>query len=549
MGLRQEACDRKFAQYHAQFYQIALAQLLEEGASGAEAEAERQAATEAFRIMCQTDLYFLATEIYGMDTAKRGGRRIWDETLHGLLCDQLEKEDNSLIWMSRHMLKTTVAKIWCVQQLIRDPVNVAILMGSMTAEKVEAELRSIKTMLLNKKLMQAFPDIIFPRKKWEKDTRESLTITRNITDEDGEVRQIMPDEAQIEVFGLEKTVIGRHPTHIYLDDVITDKNTTTAVQIGKAIDHFSAISSLKGIDTVTKIVGTPWHSMDLYHYIIENNVIPPENRIRIAGVHMAGDEEVIDYKWFTRKFLKQQKKEMRHLYWPQLHLDTRPREDRLFIPPYPQWHTLPEEVEYYIAVDPATGLGQDKSGIAVGAVDAVNTTKLLLVEAEAYDVRSEELADIILQKIVQYNPNRCGIELGLQAALLSLIRLKAQEMYKSVGMFPMPEFFEIKTGGGERQKKWQKIDNTFGAMLRDKRVELTPGMEKLRFQMEAFDKNKQKNDDDILDAVSMLVKTVPYFSYGYFQREDGEPEARSLTWKMLAKKCRQESDRARIFLN
>lgn len=541
---RSDRCAAQYKRYYDELYPIA--------AEENEATAEKQAAVSAFRLMCETDLYFLATEVFGMDRAKNGGRKIWYEPIHGLLCDLLQNDDDSLIWMSRHMLKTTVSSIWCVQQILRDPTNVAIGLWSMSSRKAESILKTVKTMLLHPKLVQAYPDRIPPRKKWERDAADALTLTRDVPGIDG--REFKPNEEQIEVAGLDTNVTGRHYTHHYLDDIITDKNTTTAVQIEKAIDQYSAIAGLKGITTVEKIIGTPWHSLDLYHYIIENNLIPRDQRIHLAGVHLEGEREVIDYPWYTRKFLEDQRKKMRHLYWPQLHLDTRPREDRIFVPPYPEWTTWPEEAtEFYMACDPSTGRSErhDKSGLVVGAVDPENTTALWLIEAESHTLLAEELATLLVEKIIQYRPKRLGIELGLQAGLLDLLRLKAQEKEKLIGWFPMPHIHEIKTGGGEYGKnKTQKIDNTLGAMLRDKRVFLHPGMTKLMFQMEAYDPNKQKNDDDILDAAGMLIQTVPYFSYGYYQNENGEQVCQGLTWKdLVAAYSRPKSPRERLFAN
>ena len=552
---RTEIALRQYKQHYDEFYSIVYEEQLKGQTTRHEAMmiAENKAAMLSFRIMCQTNLWFLGTEVYGMADAKKGGRKLLYEPAHGPLCDELSKDESSLIWMSRHMLKTTWGEIWCVQKILRDPANTSILLGSMSANRARSILRTIKGMILHPKIKEAFSDIIVTNdRRWAKNDLDAMTMTRDIPDPDGVTRQIPPDGEQIEVFGLDKVVIGKHPTDIYLDDIITDKNTTTAVQIEKAIDQFSAISSLKGIDTVMKIIGTPWHSMDLYHYLIQNKVIPESNQIRIAGAHIEGDKEIIDYPWYTRKFLDQQKKEMRHLYWPQIHLDTRPREDRMFVPPYPIWsnETFPKNPLFYIGCDPATGLGNDKAGIAIGAVDIDNPTGIFLVEADSHKLLSEELAQVLVEKCMQYRPKRMGIEYGLQVALDPLIRLKAQEKQREIGYFPMPEPWEVKTGGGSEygQKKWQKIDNTFGSMLRDGRIFLHPSMVNLEFQMGTFDKNKQKNEDDILDAVMILIRTVPYFSYGFF-KDNGEPVARKLTWKSLFGYNKEKSERERIFAN
>ena len=268
---------------------------------------------------------------------------------------------------------------------------------------------------------------------------------------------------------------------------------------------------------------------------------------------MEGEREVVDYPWFTREFLRKQKKQMRHLYWPQMHLDTRPRDDRMFVPPYPIWAELPEAVEYYIGFDPSTGTGADSTGITVGAVDAVNTTALYLVESGSFMLRHEELASKALDLIVRYNPVRIGIEGVYFETLIPLIRMQAQERFKSVGEFPMPEFFKVSHGGGKNaDAKWQKIDNSFGAMLRDGRILFGQGgMRQLRTEMDLYDKHKQKNEDDTIDSVNITIATIPYFSYGDFKNDDGTKVAQKQTWKALVEGLNKSrgGDRERMFAN
>ncbi|HUT87721.1 MAG TPA: hypothetical protein VMX15_06525 [Candidatus Heimdallarchaeota archaeon] len=551
--MREEQADAQYESHFNELYGVAFAQFSSVmGRPQAAAKAEAEASMGAFRIMCRTNLWFFAREVFGMPEARRGGRKLWHEHFQGSALDALESDEDALIWESRHMLKTTCAEIWATQRVIDDPVNVAVSWGSATAGKARKSLKTITKMLLHKKLLLAFADrIIANPNKWDANNQDFFTITRNVPDEDGHMREIPPDDPQVRVFSMESGITGDHPTHILLDDFVNEKNTTTVVQINKALDRFSAVAGTRGIDTVTKIIGTPWHPLDLYHHIIENNIIPEKNRVNIRGVHLEGTKEVIDYPWYTHEFLSKQKAQMRHLYWPQFHLDTRPREDKMFIPPYPMWGELPKEVEYYIGVDPSLGLSvnHDKTGIAVAAVDKQNTTALYLVEAESYTLEDVALAEKLLDLIGIYKPVRIGIELGLQRALLSILRMKAQEKFQRVGV-AMPDIWEIPTGGGQNASaKWQKIKGTVATMLADHRLLLGQGMTSLRMEMELYDLHKQKNEDDILDACRILIQTVPYFTYGHFTVEN-RPVAQKLTWKALVESLNSgKSDRERMFAN
>lgn len=552
--MRKDRWLAKYAELHEEAYDVAYGEAKVGQTTHFEADqiAHGQAHLYAMRALAQTDLYFLATEIFDMDKARVKGRRIWHEPFHGRLCDALQDDNDWLIWMSRNMLKTTVAKIWCVQQIIIDPVNVRIGMWSASAAKMVAELNSIKGMLVNKKLLELFPDrLIADENRWEKRTGNELTVTRKVPDEFGGNREIKSDENQIEVWGLDSNVVGRHYTHHYYDDIITDKNTTTINQLEKAREVYGGIQGLRSVDTIEKIIGTPWHSMDLYHYMIENGLIPKKNILKMAGITYVDGKEKILYPYFTKAFMAKQRRNMgENLYNAQYHLDTTPRDNKMFIRPYPYYteEMFPEDPEYFISVDPSTGRTEkhDKTGICVAAVDRNNRSKVYFVEADSYTLEPEKLADLIVHKIIQYNPVKVGIELGLQLALLSLIRLKSQERKRGGEYVPQPDIREIKTGGGKYgMNKADKIDRTFGAMVRDQRALIKPEMQKLMFQMDNFNPHKQKNDDDIIDAASMMMMTIPYLSYGNWKMGDSVSDV--VTYADIFRRKNQNEGIGRIF--
>jgi len=493
----------------------------------ADKQAKQQAHLLTQRVMCQTDLYYLATVIFEMDkavSAKAGmkGRHIWHPPAHGQLCDELQKPTGSLIHFSRNMLKTTVAKIWCVQQILIDPANVRIGMWSKSSAKVRSELKSIRGMLLNPKLLELFPDRLLPRAKdFEVNNQDQLTVTRKVADSGGHERQIPMDEAQIEVWGLDGTYVGRHYTHHYYDDIIDRDNTATATAIEKAKAQWGAIQAMKSPETIEKVVGTPWHQMDLYATIRKEAMLP--GYLEFKGV---SSDWTINYPYFTKEWLKDQERAMggkgSYLFSCQYMLDTRPKGDRMFVLPVPYWtaETFPEDADYYITLDPSTGRSErhDKTGIAVAAVSRSAPTAVFFVEADSYQLKPDELATALVERIVKYRPPRVGIEYGLQLGLESLINAKMSDAHKAGKRFRVPDFKEFKTGGGLgiSMKKADKIDRTIGAMVRDGRAFFRPTMERCFLQMSSFNPNVQKNEDDILDAASMMIQTIPSFHQSYW---------------------------------
>lgn len=519
--------EARTAERFVSFYEPAYAQAFQMASEGqttryeADLTAQHQATILAQRVMSQTDMYYLATEIYGMKTAvsaKAGmkGRKIWHPPIHGRVCDELEKPDDSIIHVSRNTLKSTLAKVWGVQQLLIDPAGVRIGMWSKSTGKVRSELRSLQGMLQNKRLLGLFPErLIANPKKWEVNNQDALTVTRNVPDEDGNERLIPMDEAQIEVWGLESTVVGRHYTHHYYDDIIDRGNTNSANAIEKTHEQWAAIQAMKSPETIEKVVGTPWHQLDLYATIVKEEMIA--DPLIIPGV---SSDWTINYPYFTMEWLKKQEIKMggpgSYLFSCQYMLDTMPKGSKMFTLPVPYWSadSFPAEPVYYMAVDPSTGKSErhDKTGICVGAVERSAPTDLFVVEADSYTWKPEVLAREVVKRIAQYHPAAVGIEYGLQEAVRPLIDYEISAMRKKGVMFRTPVWVEIKTGGGrEALSKPDKIDRTLGAMVRNQRMFFRPSMEKVFRQMALFNPNVQKNEDDILDACSMLVQTVPSF--------------------------------------
>ena len=526
-----------FKQFYAEAYKEAHVGRVSE--YNAEQQATSMAHLSTMRIMCQTDLYYLMSEVYGMKSARSRaagvtGRKIWFPPIHRELCSELQGQWDSMIMLSRNMLKTTVAKGWVVQQLLIDPQNVRIGMWSKSAPKVRSELKSIRGMLVNPLLLELFPDrLIKDSRKWEKRNADAVTVTRT---SDETERMIPMDEAQIEVHGLETTVTGRHYTHHFYDDIIDRDNTTTATMIDKARDTWAAIQGLKSVDTIEKIVGTSWHQLDLYADIIKEELIPKEHFLKRPGVTVDG---TVIYPFYTKEWLARQRDRMgSYLYNCQYPLDTRPREHQMFLLPAPLWgkEEFPKDPVYYVACDPSTGRSIDKTAFAVAAVSRSAPTAVFFCEVFSKLLKTEEIAETLAGLVAKYRPNSYGIEYGLQFHLEPSIRLALEAAQKIHG-FRIPEVVEIKTGGGGAAlDKATKIDRTLGSMYRSGRAFFLPTMRSLFSQMGTFNPNIQKNEDDELDACSMVIQTVPQFHQNRWENVSVKSLVQGFTYEFFKKK-------------
>lgn len=250
------------------------------------------------------------------------------------------------------------------------------------------------------------------------------------------------------------------------------------------------------------------------------------------------------YSFFTYKDLMKLKKRMGdQKFSTQMMNEPVVASDKLFLPPYPLYETLPESRKYYISVDPAftTKRHSDEAGIAIGCVDKTNPSKVFFVEAYGVKMTPDKLADHIVEKIVTYRPKRVGVETGLQVTLLYLIDLKINEWEGIHGEYIHPEFVPIPTG---KTPKPEKLNRTIGAMVKDNRA-LFPGemlngtlvprkdMQKLFRQMDFYNPNSDKNEDDVLDATGMMIQTIEHFAPAHWFRYDKGEVSYAMTLESL----------------
>ena len=191
-------------------------------------------------------------------------------------------------------------------------------------------------------------------------------------------------------------------------------------------------------------------------------------------------------------------------------LNPTPIEEKIFPPPHPTIGGLPpDEYIYYIACDPAatTKTWSDHSGIVVGAL--CPEKRLYIVEATKVKLSGDKLADLLIQKVIQYNPRRVGIELGQQEHLKYIIGLKVNEynrINRSTLQFPI---LPVKTP--RNKTKAQKIADTFGSFCRAGRCRILDNCVYLLQQMDLYT-GREADEDDLLDAASMLFDCIEQFA-------------------------------------
>jgi hypothetical protein len=492
------------------------------------------------RWKAQNDTFFLATEVLNLFNSPQGKKRL-DPRLHRRMCAELDRGEDTLQLYPRDHMKTSWVRVWCVREILKNP-NIRIAYFSRTAGLARQGLAKMKQYLLNEALLFFFPELRV--KSWDVDTQDAFTVKR--FSELGYV----PPEPMVEGWGVEGTVVGKHHDRYVFDDIIDHTSTRTAAQIEKTASFWSMIQPVMDPDSVIKMIGTHYHYQDIYATVREQGVFKQRN-IVVEQVEHNGK---FLYKFYNKKKLERKRRSMTpYDFSCQYYNDPRPQEDRFFVPPYPIYmpQQFPEQAKHYISVDPAATVSQhsDSTGICVAAVNKKDTSRAFFVEAKKYKEWPDEIAEIVVSKIAQYQPYRVGIELGLQQALQSLINVKLKEVQQQNPKLVTPEFVAIPPG---KKEKADKINRTIAAFIRDGRALLRADSEgrvhaevdELRKQMDFYNPNSEKNEDDVLDAAAMMIQTVEHFAQAHwFGYKEEPPPMFSFDW--LRKYKNRKSDKNR----
>jgi hypothetical protein len=377
---------------------------------------------------------------------------------------------------------------------------------SATAGLAETMLKHIKAYCRLPILIELFPEIfIDPGKNdsnYEISNANMLTIVRK-----GDPSEL-PQEAQVEAYGVGANIVGRHFDNHFYDDLVTKDNVTSPTQIDKILEWYEYVQSILSPDGVETMVGTRYHYSDLYGWVIENGIY--RKRVFVRAVE-ENDKPI--YTYFNKDRIQRYKKRMRpYIFSCQFNNNPVAKEDQLFPPPQPVYTDLPNDLVCYVVLDPAATIQaySDESAFAVGGWHKPSST-LFVLESFGVKKPGNELAQILIKLQLKYKPRTIGIEFGLQEHLRYIIDnevSKYQEAVKqklNLNIFPIPL---------TKQSKYERINWTLGSLVRGGQVKINPALKGLMQQMENLTPN-YKGKDDQVDAVSMLPLLIADFGFKF----------------------------------
>jgi predicted phage terminase large subunit-like protein len=238
--------------------------------------------------------------------------------------------------------KSTILTITrAVFEIIRDP-NIRILIASNTQLQAEVFLREIKFHLEHNPKVQEYFGNFASTDKW--DTKEIIVASRTSS----------AKESTITCVGVEGAVVSRHYDLILADDIVDEENSRTEVQREKVRTWwYKTLMPCLEPDGRLFILGTRYHYLDLYGYLIKNEYADKHQIIRAI-------EENGSTPWpekFSLEWLQERKRQSGSIIFnAQYQNDTSLMKGNIFREEWfhfyeeqPDW----ESMHFFIGCDPA----------------------------------------------------------------------------------------------------------------------------------------------------------------------------------------------------
>lgn len=260
----------------------------------------------------QTDFFFFCKEVLGYKKDEDIG--YYDlNSVHKELCDflQHDKKKSKIILMPRHSIKSQIITVGhSLWKLVKNP-NLRILIYSDSQTKASGFLSGIKSHIEGKAPNSKFREM-YP--KWETqprggdaDNKGTYTDSRIVIS----ARTYEQKDPTIDTGGIDTSKTGMHFDIIFFDDIVSDANTTTKVQMDKVHACYKKALSLLKPGGEVFIVGTRWHFGDAYGRIIDDNKERDNFSVFIRDAEMLNKDGKLLFEdvGLDQKFLDYQRQE------------------------------------------------------------------------------------------------------------------------------------------------------------------------------------------------------------------------------------------------
>lgn len=500
---------------------------------------------------CRTNLMFLGREVFN---------KLFTFSTHARICNffvqknpslALDEQDDTkkrLLLFPRGGFKSTIDLIDCVQWIINFP-DVRILVVTAESGLATAFIGELKNYFVVSlgatptNFQTLFPTFTVPKKS---DGPEDQFVCPCRTSGDEKKKEPTAWAASIL-----SNLPGWHCDIMKSDDVINDKNSDTAVLIGKVKKKANMAGALVDPGGYKDFIGTPYAPNDLYTAVkidVEDELdlkelSKPAWWLRQESIHKEERDCVdVDYellfefdklgkKRLTHKFLREARRTDPQMFNSQYLLNPAGIKKikfslELLLKQTISREQLPAKLSYYILWDfaYAANTQNDYSVGAVIGLDEENRIYVLEILRDHY--LDSELARAVATSNHQYRPRLVPVENSNGAQFLeSSIRRYSEEM--GVDYIPL-DFFKVDRSLNAKATRIGALE----PLLRDGRLFFLNEIDCLDDLYKEFKEFGSAIHDDIPDAISHVHRILPT-QLSMPPGGPAEKERRQRVWKAL----------------
>lgn len=440
---------------------------------------------EKIRRKAKDDLYYFSKHVLGYD--------LMEPDPHRPFCDFITdgKHDKKLILMPRGSFKSTIMTVaYSLWRLVNNP-NIRILIVSETFGQSKGFLRSIKQHIEENETFKMLFGVLRP------DGRDKLWSSDQIIVDSRTNPKVKEPTISCAGVGVQKT--GYHCDLIIMDDVQSDKNTTTMEQIEKVKDFYKNLMSILDPGGKLFVVGTRWHFSDLYNYLLEEESDQFGTYIKKA---IQEDGSLLFPTRLTHDFLEKVKKAQGAAFFSaQYQNNPVDQETAMFKRAWLQFYqTPPPSLRHFIVIDPASGLSHhaDFTGVVVAGI--CPDGDIYIREAVPLKATIADVMARIFELVEKYDIHNNGC-LGLEVNAM-------QRTWKYVFNEEMSKkhfFFAIKElRGGSNKSKPQRV-SALQPYFENGKIWLKKEQTELIDQICRFPKIAH---DDLIDAMAYVLEIM-----------------------------------------
>jgi len=390
---------------------------------------------EKLRRTAYNDLYTFTKYIMGYDLleiqphkevcdfiTKEPDLLAWLHMTRAERVERAQKEGNikKLLMLPRGVFKSTIATVSFPIWAQWHDINLRILIDNESFKNSKKFLSEIKAAIENNERLKSVciddegEFILAPNREISGGWTEDSIIYKN--------RTIRAKEPSIFCSGVETAATGMHPDIIIMDDLVSERNVTTADQIEKVKQHYRFAYSLLEPGGLLIIIGTRYHMDDMYNDILKD----PSFKTMVRPAIMPNGEPFFPSRLGKKRLEELKQSQGTYIFNSQYMLNPLSSENAVFKPEHIKFYTekeLPNKVYNFITIDLAISQKETADYTVVCASSVDSEGNIYIREYTRERLTPPETINVIFEYCKKYKPLKVGIEtVAFQKSMIYFIR-------------------------------------------------------------------------------------------------------------------------------